>query len=77
MAPVIASTKTPLVTVVSSRASPIIMTVSMAPTSVSLAASGYHDVVLPPHLIPRDTLRGSIGLTTVPQQQQPQSQMIS
>ena len=40
------------------------------------AASGRYDVVLPPPLILRDTIRGVVGLATVPQQQ-PQSQMPS
>ena len=62
----------PPVTVVCSRASPIIMTVTMAPTSVGLAAFGQYGVLLPPQLIPRDTMSGSVGLTTQPQQQQPQ-----
>ena len=49
----------------------------MAPSSGGLAALGQHDVVMPPQLILRDTFRASIGLTTVLQQQQPQSQMFS
>ena len=42
MSPVTTTTPSPLVTVVCSR------TVTVAPTSVDLAALGYHDVVLPP-----------------------------
>ena len=49
----------------------------MAPTSVGLAEWGQHDVVLPPQVIPRDTMRGFVGLAMVPQQQQPQFQMPS
>ena len=60
-----------------SRASSITTSVTMAPTSVGLAASDWHDVVLPPQLIPRDTMRGPVGHATVPQQWQPQSQMPS
>ena len=51
--------------------------VTMASISVCLPASGQHDVVLPAQLIMRDRVRGSVGLATVPQQQQPQSQMHS
>ena len=35
----------------------------MASTSVGLAASGQHDVILSPQLIVRDTVRGFVGLT--------------
>ena len=47
----------------------------MAPTSVGLAALDQNDVVLLPQLIQRHTMRGSVVLTTVLQQQQPLSQM--
>ena len=77
MSPVTATTTTPPVTVVCHGASPITLTVTMAPTSVGLAASDQLDMVLPPQLIPRDTMRDSVGLTTVPQQQQLRSQMPS
>ena len=51
--------------------------VTMAPTYVGLAAvSGQHDVVLPPPLIWRDTIRSVVCLTTM-SQQQPQYQMLS
>ena len=49
------------------------MTFTVAATSVGLATSGQHDVVLPPKVIMRDTVKGSVGLATVP----PQSQMPS
>ena len=49
----------------------------MAPMFVSLTALCQHDVVLPPQLILRDTMRDSVGVTTLQQQQQPQSQMPS
>ena len=53
------------------------MAVTMAPISMEqAAASGQHIAVLLPPLIPRDTIRSIIGLTTVPQQQ-PQPQMPS
>ena len=70
MSQVIATTTTPPVKVVCSKESPITMIVIMAATSVGLAAS----VVLPPQVIPRVTVRGSFGLITLPQWQQPQSQ---
>ena len=75
MSLVMMTTITPPVTVVCSRASPVTMTVTIAPTCMGLAASGQHDVVLLLQVIPKDTLRGSVGLATVPPQQQPQSQM--
>ena len=61
------------VTVVFSIASPITMTILRDPSSVGLPTSGQHDVVLPLQVILWDTVRGSIGLSTMPQQQ-PQSQ---
>ena len=36
-----------------------------------------HDVLLPPPLIQREAMRSAVGLTIVPKQQQPQSQMPS
>ena len=50
--------------------SSISITVTLASTSLGLTTSGQQDVVLPPQLILRDTVRDSVGLTTVPQQQQ-------
>ena len=44
----------------------------MAQTSMGLAVVSGHDVVLPMPLIPRDTMRWAVGLTTVPQWQQPE-----
>ena len=42
----------------------------MVPTSVGLVVTfGQYDMVLPPYLIPRDTVRGVASLATVPQQQ--------
>ena len=61
MSPVTATTTSPPVTVVCSRASSINMTVTMDPPFVHVAASGQHDVVLPPQLIPRDKMRGYVG----------------
>ena len=49
----------------------------MAPISVGLTASGLYDVVLVLPLILRNTMRGSVGLTTLLQQQLPWSQMPS
>ena len=46
-------------------------------TSMDVTKLGQHDVVLPPQLILRDSMRGSVGLATVSKQQQPQSQMPS
>ena len=57
------------VTALCSCASPS-MTVMIASTFVGLIILGQHDVVLLPQLIPWDTWRGSVGLTTMPQQQQ-------
>ena len=64
---VTATSTTPPVTDVCSTASPITMVVTMAPISVGFAASGQHDVVLPQHLILRDTMRVSVGPATIPQ----------
>ena len=49
----------------------------MTSTSAGLTAKGQHDVVLPPQLILRDMMRGCVGLITVLQKQQSQSQMPS
>ena len=59
--------------------SPITMTVMMAltATALDLDASGQHYVVLPPPLNLRYTVKGSVSLTTVLQQQQSQSQVLS
>ena len=89
MSQVIVATTTPSMSVMCFRA--ITVTASLVPTavdlsalgqhdvhiSVDLAASDQHDVVLSPQLILKYTMRGSFCLTTVPQQQQPQSQMPS
>ena len=64
-------------TVVCSGALLITTTVMLAPTSVGLITLDQQDVVLLLQLIPRDMMRGSAGLTNVPQLQQPQSQMPS
>ena len=53
------------------------MIVTEASTAIDLAALGHLDVVLPPELILRDKTGGSVGLTIVSQQQQPQLQMSS
>ena len=68
---------TPSVTVVCSRLSTTITAVTMAPTTLGLAAVGRHDVAPPPQLILRDTIGGSVGFATVPQQYQPESHMPS
>ena len=51
--------------------------VTLAPTFVDHIRLGQEDVFLPPQLILWDTMRGSTCLITLPQQQQPQSQMPS
>ena len=66
------STTIPLMAVVYSRAMPITTLVMFAPISMCQTALGQLNVVLPPQLIPGDTVRGSATLTTMPQQQQPQ-----
>ena len=63
------TTTTTPVTVVCDGASTITMAGKMAPNSVGLTTSSQHDVVLPLQLILRDTIRVSVGLTTVLQQQ--------
>ena len=55
------TTTTPPVTVVFSGASFITMTATTAPTSVEQMTSGQQDVILPPQLIQRDTLRGLLA----------------
>ena len=67
----------PPVTVTCSRVSLLTTTVTLAPTFVDQTKLGQHDVALLPQLISRDTLRGFVGLTTMPQQQQPWSQIPS
>ena len=69
------TTTTPPVTVLCSRA--IAITVTLTPVAVDLAVSGQPEVVLPPQLLPGDTIRGYAGLTTVLLQQQSQFQMPS
>ena len=71
------TTTTPHVTAVCSGALLISMTFALPPTPVGQTTLSQHDVVLPPKVILRDTMRGPVGLTTMPQQQQPQSQMPS
>ena len=62
------------VTVICSRMSSLLSTVTMAPSLMGLpVTSGQYDVVLPPLLTPRNS-GGAVGLATV-SQQQPQSQM--
>ena len=69
----IAKTPTPLVTVVCSSASSLLLMVTIAPYLMGLpATSGQHDVVLPPLLMPSHS--GGVGLAIV-LQQQPPSQM--
>ena len=77
LSPVTTTSPTQHVTVVCSRASPIAMTITKALISVGLATSWEQVVILPPKLILRDTIMGSVGLATESQQQQPQSQMLS
>ena len=43
------------------------MMVMLASTSVGQITSGQQDMILLPQYIPRDTLKGSTGLTHVPQ----------
>ena len=63
------------VTVVCSSALVTTVTVTVAFPCVQLAtALCQHDVALPPSLILRSTVRGVVGLGTVPQQK-PQSQI--
>ena len=74
--PVPTISTTPPVTVLCSGASPLTMTVVMAPFSVGVTTLSQQDVVMLPQFILRDTFRVSVGLTTV-LEQQPQSQMPS
>ena len=84
MSQVTATTSTPPINVCSG-ASPITMNVtwfllmwtSQHWVSMDLAAFSQHDVLLLPPLTLRDTMKGYVGLTTMPQQQQPQSHMPS
>ena len=76
MSDVTLTTTTPPVIVLCSDALITNLTVTIAPTSVGLLATlGQHSAVLLPPLIPRDTMRGVVGLATVPQQH-PQSQIL-
>ena len=68
------TTTTQSVTIVCSGA-PITVTVTMASTFVGQRTLDQHNVVLPPQLILRATIKGYVGPTTVPQPQQPQSQL--
>ena len=61
-------TTTPLVTVVGSSVMLITVMVMLAPTSVGQTTLGQYDVLLPPHLIQRDTMRSSVGLIIMLQQ---------
>ena len=70
------TTTTPPVTVLSST-STTTMTVMMAPSPIALTVVSGHDVVLPPPLILRDTMKGAADFATVLLQQQSQSQMPS
>ena len=73
----VTTTTSPQMTVVCSGALPITATVTIAPTDVDLEASDQLDMVPPPLLNLKDTMRGAVGLTTVMLQQLPQSQMPS
>ena len=59
---------TPPVTVVCSEVLLISITITIAPTAVGQMTLGKHDVVLPPQLIPMDTMEVSTGHTNMPQQ---------
>ena len=77
MSQVTAITMTLSMIFVCSGALPTSMTVTTGPNSMGLAvASDQHDVVLPPLLMLRETVRGGIGFVVVPQQQ-PQLQIPS
>ena len=67
------TTTTSSVTFVQSRALLITVMVMLALTSMGQTTLGQYDVVLLPPLIVGDTMRGSFGLTNLPQHQQPQS----
>ena len=65
-----ATTTAPLVTMVSSGLSSV-LSVTMAPSLMGLSATlDQHEVVQPPHLLPRGS-GGVVGLASVPQQQPP------
>ena len=68
MSQVTVTTTTYTVTVVCSGALLFTMTAILAPTSMGQTTLGQHDVVLPTHLILRDTVRDSAGLTTMLQE---------
>ena len=70
------TTATPPVDIVSSALTRT-MIVMTAPSSMGLAVVLDHDVVLPPPFILMDTMRGTVGLTTMEQQQHPQLQIPS
>ena len=59
------TTTTSLVIVVCSRVALITVTVMLVPTSLGRITSGQQDVILPPHLIAKDAMRGSASLTNV------------
>ena len=65
------TTTTPSVTVVCSGLMPITMVVILAPISLGQTILGKQDDNLLPQFISGDTVRGSIGLHTMPQKQQP------
>ena len=73
----LAAATTPSVTVVYSHTLSITTIDTMATNTMGLLALSQHDVDLLLLLILRDTVRGSVCLTNLPQQQQPQSQMPS
>ena len=58
VSPATSTSTTPPVTFMCSRTSPTSMSVTIAAISVVLVALGEHEVVLPPHLILRDTVKG-------------------
>ena len=60
---------TPPVTVVCSLSVLITLTVMLALTSGGQITLGQQDLVLPPQLTLRDTMRGFAGLTDMPQPQ--------
>ena len=75
MPQITATTTSHPVTVVGSIVSSSTTTLTVVLTSVGLtAAVSQHDMVLPPPMIPRDTMRSVVGQTIV-LQQQPQSWM--
>ena len=64
MSTVTVTATTPPVIVVCPKTSLTTLTITMPATRVGLAL-GQHDVVLPPELSPRDTIRGPVGLAPV------------